>query len=78
MENIETVLKNGYIEATEMKHINNVNKQYIIDKWVYVKNKYTHKEYYIIPCVGNNSRDKMRFDLLKVTCEYQPETLEEK
>lgn len=71
MDNIETVFKNGYIETNEMKSISNVNKQYITNNWIYVKNKHTHKEYYIIPSVNNNSQDKMRFDLLKVVCEHQ-------
>ena len=78
MKNIETVLKNGYIEANELKGISNANKQYIIDKWFYVKNKHTYKEYYIIPCVNNDPQEKIRFDLLRAACEHQPETLEEK
>tara|TARA_A100001011_G_scaffold379147_1_gene444802 strand:- start:650 stop:907 length:258 start_codon:yes stop_codon:yes gene_type:complete len=78
MKNIEKVLKDGYIEANEMSGISNSNKQYIIDKWVYVKNKHTYKEYYIIPCTNNDPQSKIRFELLKAACEHQPETLEEK
>jgi len=77
MDNIETVFKNGYIDGEELKVINNTNKQYIIKNWTYVKNVNTNKEYYIIPS-DEKTKNNMRVELLKVACEYQPETFEEK
>lgn len=77
MNNLETVFKNGYIDGEELKVINNTNKQYIIKNWTYVKNVNTNKEYYIIPSDGK-TKNNMRVELLKVACEYQPETFEEK
>ena len=77
MDNIETVFKNGYIDGEELKVINNTYKQYIIKNWTYVKNVNTNKEYYIIPSDGK-TKNNMRVELLKVACEYQPETFEEK
>ena len=78
MNNIEEVLKSGYIDGKQLSTISQVNKRYIMENWVYVKNKHTNKEYYIIPVSNGNNYNKTRFELLKVACEHQPETLEEK
>ena len=77
METITTQFTNGYIDADKLSQINDINKQYIIKNWCYVKNVNTNKEYYIIPSDGK-TKNNMRFELLKVACEYQPETFEEK
>lgn len=78
MNNIEKVFQHGYIDESELNNISNVNKQYIINNWTHVKNKHTQKTYYLVPCNSSNSKNKLRFDLLKVVCEHQPETFEEK
>ena len=78
MDGIDAIYKTGYIDADKLSQINDINKQYIIKNWCYVKNVNTNKEYYIIPSDGKTKKNNMRFELLKVACEYQPETFEEK
>lgn len=76
MEIIDTIYKTGYIDANKLSRINDINKQYIIENWFYVKNVHTNQEYYIIPSDGK-TKNNTRFELLKVACEFQPETYEE-
>jgi len=76
MENIDAIYKTGYIDADKMSQISDINKEYIIKNWCYVKNVHTNQEYYIIPSDGK-TKNNMRFELLKVACEFQPETYEE-
>tara|TARA_Y100000389_G_scaffold200460_2_gene240949 strand:- start:13247 stop:13507 length:261 start_codon:yes stop_codon:yes gene_type:complete len=77
MNNIEKVLKYGYIDESELCGISNVNKQYIINNWIHLKNKHTQKTYFIVPCKSSKSKDNLRFHLLKLMCEHQPETFED-
>ena len=74
---MNNIFNKGYISADKLLQINDIDKQYIIKNWSYVKNINTNKEYYIIPSDGK-IKNNMRFELLKVACEYQPETFEEK
>tara|TARA_Y100000389_G_scaffold51246_1_gene46997 strand:- start:1641 stop:1898 length:258 start_codon:yes stop_codon:yes gene_type:complete len=77
MNDIDTICKTEYIYADKLSQINDINKQYIIKNWSYVKNVNTNQEYYIIPS-DEKTKNNMRFELLKVACEYKPETFEEK
>uniref|UniRef100_A0AB39JEX8 Uncharacterized protein n=1 Tax=Florenciella sp. virus SA2 TaxID=3240092 RepID=A0AB39JEX8_9VIRU len=72
------VLKNGYIDADDLKKKNKSTQKFITTHWVYSKNKFTQKEFYIEPPNINNYQQNMRFNLLKIACEQQPETFEEK
>lgn len=75
------VLKNGYIDACDLNKVNKSTKKLILESWIYKKNKHTQKEYYVKPppaCLNDNPQQNMRFNLLKIACEYQPETFAER
>ena len=75
------VLKNGYIDACDLNKVNKSTKKLILESWIYKKNKDTQKEYYVKPppaCLNHNLQQNMRFNLLKIACEHQPETFEER
>ena len=60
------VLKNGYIDADDLKKKNKSTQKFITTHWVYSKNKFTQKEFYIEPPNINNYQQNMRFNLLKI------------
>lgn len=74
----DIVFNNGYIDATDLNKIDESTRNYVIAHWVYSKNKFTQKVFYIKPPISNNHRENIRFKLLNIACERQPETYAEK
>ena len=66
MENIECVIKKGYIEEEEMKIISQKNKDYIISNWEYVININSGKGYYLI---NNSILTKCDYNKTKIHCQ---------
>lgn len=71
----------GYIDACHLNKVSKSTEKLILESWIYKKNKHTQKEYYVKPpptWMNDNPQQNMRFKLLKIACEHQPETYAEK
>lgn len=79
--NDTVVFGKGYIDVEDLHNISGTGRSLIMKVWIKCKNKNTKKEYYVRPPpanMNNNFQQKVRFELLKIACKYQPETFEEK
>ena len=75
------VLKNGYINACDLNKVSVLTQKLILENWIYKKNKHTQKGYYVKPpptWMNDDLQQNMRVNLLKIACEHQPETFEER
>tara|TARA_Y100000768_G_scaffold387153_1_gene377467 strand:+ start:116 stop:364 length:249 start_codon:yes stop_codon:yes gene_type:complete len=71
------LFNDGYIDADKLEMVDKINKLNIINNWTFVQNVHTKKKYYIIPS-NKIIKNNMREELLKVACEHQPETYQER